>query len=606
MKFKTLLFIITLFFVASCSNNQNIENVAIGKEIALRLDPGEENPRNSEGDFIQLKDGRILFIYTKFTSGSGDHAKAYLASRVSTDKGKTWSKTDELVVANEGTMNVMSVSLLRLNDGRIALFYIRKNSVADCIPYLRYSTDEAKTWSDPTRCIDANGYHVLNNSRVVQLKSGRIIIPVALHGSTKTSITSNATIICYYSDDSGETWQKSQSIQNEKNITLQEPGIIELEGGKVMLFCRTESGVQYFSFSKNECESWTPIEPGNIKSPLSPASIKRIPKTGDLLLVWNNNFKEGKDGGKRTPFNLAISKDEGLTWIKTKTIESDPNGWYCYTAIEFVDDYVLLGHCAGNRKLYNGLETTQITRLSLDWIYDDAVPEPFVKSDKNGRIELAVNENNAEIRYTLDGSNPDSTSAIYKEPFSVSRTSLLRMQASQKGKPVSMIVTKYVGAEILQKAKDITQTLSSGLHYKYYEGEIARTTEIDKLPLLKSGIATSINLEKTEKGENIAFIFSGFIKISKDGKYIFHLNSNDGSIFYLDQYLLIENDGQHGEYEISAPVALQKGYHSIQIRYFQTGGEKALRLSWENSGFGKSEVPDSVLFCTKKLNLNIQ
>ena len=29
---------------------------------ALRLPPGAGNPRNSEGDFIRLKDGRIMFF----------------------------------------------------------------------------------------------------------------------------------------------------------------------------------------------------------------------------------------------------------------------------------------------------------------------------------------------------------------------------------------------------------------------------------------------------------------------------------------------------------------------------------------------------------------
>ena len=32
-------------------------------------------------------------------------------------------------------------------------------------------------------------------------------------------------------------------------------------------------------------------------------------------------------------------------------------------------NYVLLAFCAGNRITGNGLETTQITRLNLDWIY---------------------------------------------------------------------------------------------------------------------------------------------------------------------------------------------------------------------------------------------
>ncbi len=306
-----------------CSTFQLKSQDSNDKEIVLRLTPSADNPRNSEGDFIKLNDGKILFIYTRFYGGSGDHSQALLASRVSNDKGKTWSKEDKIVLSNEGNLNVMSVSLLRLADDRIALFYLRKNSDVDCIPYMRTSTDEAQTWGDAIRCIEAEGYHVLNNSRVIQLKSGRIIMPV----------------------------------------------VVELKNGNILLYCRTDEGFQYFSRSNNSGESWSEIEKGNIKSPLSPATIKRIPATGDLLLVWNNNFQEGRDGGKRTPLNIAVSNNEGKTWSKIETIESDPDGWYCYTAIEFADDHVLLGHCAGNRKMYNGLETTQITRLSLDWIY---------------------------------------------------------------------------------------------------------------------------------------------------------------------------------------------------------------------------------------------
>ena len=73
--------------------------------------------------------------------------------------------------------------------------------------------------------------------------------------------------------------------------------------------------------------------------------------------------------GKRTPLNVAISKDDGKTWQNVKAIEDDPDGWYCYTAIEFVGDHVLLGHCAGNRKKDGGLSTTQVTRFSVDWLY---------------------------------------------------------------------------------------------------------------------------------------------------------------------------------------------------------------------------------------------
>ena len=46
------------------------------------LPPGKGNPRNSEGDFIQLKDGRIMFVYSHFSGGGSDHAAGHLAARV--------------------------------------------------------------------------------------------------------------------------------------------------------------------------------------------------------------------------------------------------------------------------------------------------------------------------------------------------------------------------------------------------------------------------------------------------------------------------------------------------------------------------------------------
>ena len=214
----------------------------------LRLPPREGNPRNSEGDFVQLRDGRLLFIYTHFTKGAGDHANAFLAGRYSDNGGQTWTQKDVTIIPNEAKQNVMSVSLLRLRDGRIALFYMRKNSLLDCRPVVRFSTDEAKTWSDATDIIPKSqiGYYVLNNDRAVQLKSGRLIIPVSRHATPHgrwTKASSYGTIMSYCSDDGGHTWRRSKTQRNGsppketkgKRIMLQEPGIVELKDGQQTL-----------------------------------------------------------------------------------------------------------------------------------------------------------------------------------------------------------------------------------------------------------------------------------------------------------------------------------------------------------------------------------
>lgn len=328
----------------------------------LSLMPSANNPRDSEGDFITLKDGEILFIYSHFTgASSSDYGHAYLASRYSTDKGKTWSKRDQIVIKQEGDMNVMSVSLLRLKDGSVALFYARKNSDEDCIPIMRISKDEAKTWSNPVPCItNKKGYFVLNNDRVIQLSNGRLLMPVALHkvpGEEKWS--NRGKIFCYYSDDNGKSWNSSEQVPNPNKIITQEPGVVELRNGNIFMFIRTDTGVQYASYSGDEGETWSPVELTDITSPLSPASIKRIPSTGDLLLIWNNNGKNQK----RTPLNIAISEDEGNNWSHIRTLESAPNGRFCYTAIHFIGKYILLA--------YSNWETMgkTVTRLEVNDLY---------------------------------------------------------------------------------------------------------------------------------------------------------------------------------------------------------------------------------------------
>lgn len=47
----------------------------------LSINPTQESPRNSEGDVIALRDGRLLLAYSRFTGGSGDNSAAHIAAR---------------------------------------------------------------------------------------------------------------------------------------------------------------------------------------------------------------------------------------------------------------------------------------------------------------------------------------------------------------------------------------------------------------------------------------------------------------------------------------------------------------------------------------------
>jgi predicted neuraminidase len=336
------------------------------------LPPGQGNPRNSEGDFITLKNGLMMFVYSRFTGGAGDDAAAGLAAIYSGDRGRSWSLKYEPVISGEATQNVMSVSLLRLSEGEIAMFYLRKNGPEDCLPMMRISIDEARTWGDAVPCVAGTGYYVLNNNRALLLKSGRILLPLACHAKDGARRSPTATFVCAYSDNAGRTWKRSAADlegASGSRSGLQEPAAVELKDGSILMLARTDQGCQYRSFSKDGGVTWSPAEPTDLRSPLSPASIARIPSTGDLLLVWNDHEKvDDAHRAKRTPFTVAVSKDEGKTWVNKKTLDDDPDGWYCYTAITFVNERVLLAHCAGDSKVGH-LTRTRLTSFDVSWLY---------------------------------------------------------------------------------------------------------------------------------------------------------------------------------------------------------------------------------------------
>jgi hypothetical protein len=135
-----------------------------------------------------------------------------------------------------------------------------------------------------------------------------------------------------------------------------------------MMLCRTDQGCQMRSYSEDKGVTWSPVEPTSILSPVSPATIERLEDTGELLIVWNNHDNIApRLQKKRTPLTTALSTDDGLTWDRFKTLEDNPRGWYCYTAMERVGDHILLAYCAGDTTV-GGLNRTKIVRISIPWL----------------------------------------------------------------------------------------------------------------------------------------------------------------------------------------------------------------------------------------------
>ncbi len=328
--------------------------------VTLNLAATPGHPRNSEGGFATLRSGRILFCYSQFAGGADDFSPCRLAAVTSDDGGRTWSAPRELFTPEPGTME-MSASLLRLASGELALFSLIKRGTLECQPYLRLSADDGATWTAPRRILAAPGYYVLNNDRVIQTARGRLIAPLGYHRTLKARDDGTegsdlrAIALWLYSDDGGRTWQESPTwwtLPAATQTGLQEPGAVELADGRLYAWARTDQGCQFEFRSADGGLTWSPPAPSGLNSPASPASIKRVPGSATLLAVYNDHsgqfpFTHAPNAYRgRTPLVAATSVDGGATWQVRKVLERDPRRDYCYTAIHFVDDAVLLAYMA--------------------------------------------------------------------------------------------------------------------------------------------------------------------------------------------------------------------------------------------------------------------
>ena len=352
-------------------------------EKVLRVNATKEHNRNSEGAFVELKDGTILFAYTRYIGEDWrDDACADIVVIKSKDGGTTWSEPEVVVEHDPGYGNVMSVSLLRLQSGRICFIYLKKRlfeGCTDCRPMLKFSDDDGATWSEPQYVIGAPGYYVVNNDRLIQLKSGRLLLPAACHrwkgqvSATSFGLDGRAVDYVYYSDDDGATWYEAPDwilpSVSESRTGLQEPGVVELEDGRVMLWARTDQGCQYKAFSYDGGLNWTDAIPApEFLSPAAPLSMKRDPVTGDLVAIWNDQkprYGMALDhAGRcpwswdRAPYAMAFSSDNGNTWTGHNAFDTEEGCGFCYCAILFCSNGNLLtAYCSGGKPY--GTETLQ-------------------------------------------------------------------------------------------------------------------------------------------------------------------------------------------------------------------------------------------------------
>ena len=202
----------------------------------------------------------------------------------------------------------------------------------------------------------------------------------------------------------------------------------------------------------------------------------------------------------------------------------------------------------------------------------------------------------SQIRYTLDGSDPDDKSAVYTNRIFINKPVVLKTALFVDGIQGPIRTSNFTTAEPIEPYEIDTTDLKSGIVFKYYEVSIDRVGAIQKYKPDNKGIMFKVDLPDERRKEVFALEFSGYVKIPETGIYSFKLASDDGSVFYVGEHLVIDHDGYHSSSDAFGQIALKPGYYPVYLGYFDGGGGNSLDLQFHNGDGLWKKIPSSILY----------
>jgi alpha-L-fucosidase len=209
-------------------------------------------------------------------------------------------------------------------------------------------------------------------------------------------------------------------------------------------------------------------------------------------------------------------------------------------------------------------------------------------------VSVSSPRSRVEVRYTTDGSVPAISSPIVQGPIRIAATTTVSARCFRDGRPVSGPATATFAKAAPWPAATPADPVP-GIRFAYYEGEWDSLPAFAALSPLSRGILPNISFSPRRQEERFGFVYTGWVTLPADGVYAFYTNSDDGSRLFLDDSLLVDNNGLHGMQEVRGVAPLGRGAHRLTVQFFERTGGDDLRVSYEGPGIPKQLLPDGAL-----------
>ncbi len=212
------------------------------------------------------------------------------------------------------------------------------------------------------------------------------------------------------------------------------------------------------------------------------------------------------------------------------------------------------------------------------WNY--RIPDPVGFCDSNVYIDsvavsVSVPLEAAVLRYTSDGSVPGPESAVYTGPVVVKEDCTLKFRPfTSSGTGGCTYSAVYRASDYAQPAfglDALPESASAGLNVCRYDRKFPDCASITSVAPAAEYVSETVVLPGEPAGD-FGLVFRGYVAVPEDGIVSFYTYTDDGSVMTVSGRPAVYNDGLHSREEKSGQVALKKGWHPLEIRYFDHGG----------------------------------
>lgn len=137
----------------------------------------------------------------------------------------------------------------------------------------------------------------------------------------------------------------------------------------------------------------------------------------------------------------------------------------------------------------------------------------------------------------------------------------------------------------------------TGLAYEYYEyeGDLEFLPLFSELTPVETGIVGDFDLAVRLQGDRFALRFDTCFSVPAAGTYTFYTLSDDGSQLYVNNELVVDNDGARPLYENSGDITLSAGSHHVTTLFFEQGGYEVLEVSYKAPNGTRVPLPPEQL-----------